>query len=440
MGTINSHSKQGIMLSLSSQQSTGTVEKQSSSVELKDISVHTPTHSQSEGTDGSKTPSESDMLGGQDPLVKETTQPTSERINAAIRAIPQVIIFPVLIGMAFGIALQRGRVHEFFYVRQQMTWRYHVMLKMFLAAAATSIATIALIRAFGNRRLTRNLHTTSSWMTSHPGRGLPSILLGTFLVGVGMPISGSCPGTVFSQIGAGSTKAWFVIIGGVLGGTLFYMAESNIPAVRDFLAYKKLLGPKARLDTLTGLNYYVVAGAFVVALVGLVIMFELMFPWKEELEALIPRDETNWDDALPGGIAGSMIGILQLPLIAILSNHLGCSSSYCTAASNVLFFVKGSNEWQLVRANWWQVFLVTGMALGSFTSAALSGASFRSDDTVSIAECLLGGATMVIGARLAAGCTSGHGISGMGYLSTASLLGTASMFGAGLATGFIFYR
>ena len=41
----------------------------------------------------------------------------------------------------------------------------------------------------------------------------------------------------------------------------------------------------------------------------------------------------------------------------------------------------------------------------------------------------------VFGARLAGGCTSGHGLSGMGLLSTKSMVGVVCMFCTGIATG-----
>lgn len=42
----------------------------------------------------------------------------------------------------------------------------------------------------------------------------------------------------------------------------------------------------------------------------------------------------------------------------------------------------------------------------------------QSDDVVTVAEAVGGGFVAVLGARMAAGCTSGHGISGMGHLAT----------------------
>ena len=47
-------------------------------------------------------------------------------------------------------------------------------------------------------------------------------------------------------------------------------------------------------------------------------------------------------------------------------------------------------------------------------------------------EAFVGGFLMIIGSRLADGCTSGHGISGCAILLNASFLGTISMFATGI--------
>jgi len=51
---------------------------------------------------------------------------------------------------------------------------------------------------------------------------------------------------------------------------------------------------------------------------------------------------------------------------------------------------------------------------------------------ISNARAVFGGAVMVVGARIAGGCTSGHGISGMSQLSVSSIISVVSMFGAGI--------
>jgi uncharacterized membrane protein YedE/YeeE len=50
------------------------------------------------------------------------------------------------------------------------------------------------------------------------------------------------------------------------------------------------------------------------------------------------------------------------------------------------------------------------------------------------AVAFLAGFIMLLGARLADGCTSGHGLSGTAQLAVGSLVAVAAMFAGGIAT------
>lgn len=58
-------------------------------------------------------------------------------------------------------------------------------------------------------------------------------------------------------------------------------------------------------------------------------------------------------------------------------------------------------------------------------------ASLTSD--AQMGKVFVGGFALGFGARLAGGCTSGHGISGMSAMSVASLVTVATMFASGMA-------
>jgi uncharacterized membrane protein YedE/YeeE len=104
----------------------------------------------------------------------------------------------VLVGTIFGTGLQRGRVHEASLVIGQMTFQQFVMLKMFLTACATSICAFLVIeRVF-------KVQTLRSTYREDFGRGIPAVITGSSLLGLGMTLTGSCPGTVFAQLGAGT--------------------------------------------------------------------------------------------------------------------------------------------------------------------------------------------------------------------------------------------
>jgi hypothetical protein len=56
------------------------------------------------------------------------------------------------------------------------------------------------------------------------------------------------------------------------------------------------------------------------------------------------------------------------------------------------------------------------------------------------AVAFFGGFLMLFGARIADGCTSGHGISGMAQLAVGSTVAVAAMFVGGIATATLVLR
>jgi uncharacterized membrane protein YedE/YeeE len=51
-----------------------------------------------------------------------------------------------------------------------------------------------------------------------------------------------------------------------------------------------------------------------------------------------------------------------------------------------------------------------------------------------------GGFIMLFGARIADGCTSGHGLSGMAQLAVSSSVAVAAMFAGGILTAMLMRR
>ncbi|ADZ70027.1 YeeE/YedE thiosulfate transporter family protein [Polymorphum gilvum] len=158
-------------------------------------------------------------------------------------------------------------------------------------------------------------------------------------------------------------------------------------------------------------------------------------------------------------VAGIVIGLLQIPAFLLAGTALGASSSFVTAAAWVAsifdpaaaqidYFAK-----HLVGAkNYWQAAMVIGIGLGAYLSARASGtrrASFAPSWTGytgirslagRLAMGFVGGFVLLVGARIADGCTSGHGISGMAQLAVGSTVAVAAMFVGGIAISMLFRK
>jgi len=101
----------------------------------------------------------------------------------------------------------------------------------------------------------------------------------------------------------------------------------------------------------------------------------------------------------------------------------------------------------------WEVMLLVGTVGGACLAAWLGGeltgewlpaiwtARFGGESLgLRLLVAFIGGGLMAFGARMAGGCTSGHGISGALQLSVGSWIAVVCFFLGGIATAFLMYR
>ena len=174
-----------------------------------------------------------------------------------------------------------------------------------------------------------------------------------------------------------------------------------------------------------------------------------------ELPSPYPYPEPAWSPYL----VGALIGVLVLLTLTFSRKPGGAASAYadlaglmCRAAAprhaGSLKFFRDSKP-----AVGWTLLFVVGAVGGAFV-AALSGgeltgtylqdmwvARFGDDSHVLRTFLALGGgALMAYGARMAGGCTSGHGISGTLQLSVGSWIAVICFFVGGIMAAMLLYR
>ena len=157
-------------------------------------------------------------------------------------------------------------------------------------------------------------------------------------------------------------------------------------------------------------------------------------------------------------LVGTLIGVLSMATFYFSDKPLGVSSAYARLAGlfgnllsrahtgNLKFYQETKPRIE------WGVMLVFGMLLGAFI-AAISGGEFAgawlpalweqrfgADLALRLGMAFVGGAIMAFGARLAGGCTSGHGISGALQLSVSSWIVLACFFVAAITIAHLLYR
>ena len=157
-------------------------------------------------------------------------------------------------------------------------------------------------------------------------------------------------------------------------------------------------------------------------------------------------------------VVGGLIGALSMATFYFSDKPLGVSTAYARLAGLIgNLFSKGHTEsLKFYQENKpkieWEVMLMFGVILGAFIAAYTGGEitadwvpqlweeRFGSSVDLRWAVAFLGGAIMAYGARLAGGCTSGHGISGALQLSVSSWIALVCFFATAVATSMLLYR
>ena len=155
-------------------------------------------------------------------------------------------------------------------------------------------------------------------------------------------------------------------------------------------------------------------------------------------------------------VVGALIGVLSMATFYFSSKPLGVSTAFARMAGLLGYLVSREHTDSLAFYQdktpkiEWEVMLAFGIVLGAFF-AALSGGEFhasviprcgrRISETIPLrlSVAFVGGVIMAFGARLAGGCTSGHGISGALQLSVGSWIALACFFAGGALVARVMY-
>lgn len=147
-------------------------------------------------------------------------------------------------------------------------------------------------------------------------------------------------------------------------------------------------------------------------------------------------------DRLPWYLAGPALGLLVVGFFLFTNQPLGATGAYVETAKTVR---------RLPGAVTWRAFYFVGIALGGLLAVLLKEDGFvrrKGYDVlldpmdmnlslpVASVVIFIGAVVMGYGARMAGGCTSGHGICGTAQRSPASWAATVSFMAAAVITTF----
>ncbi|KAK0701848.1 hypothetical protein B0T26DRAFT_534145 [Lasiosphaeria miniovina] len=325
----------------------------------------------------------------------------------------------LLSGAALGAALTASGVFQPSVIVSQLKFENFHMIQAFLTAAAASTCIVTAAQSLGYLKLSPRSFSSVGLFAKWDGNVFGGMLLGT-----GMMLSGACPGTVLAQVGAGVRSGFYAFQGAVLAGIVW------TGFLQPYLSQTPKRLPQSSPEDKKFLTVYGTLGASrTTALVGLELMFAAIIGAAVSFTSLGPEAKIS---PVVGGLC---IGAAQLLSVVLRKSLVGTSTSYEEAGDWFLGVCRGNGG---VPKRYNNMLFSAGMIAGAFAlTRAVPVFGQVSPTTISPLNAGIGGFLMILGSRIAGGCTSGHGISGLSLFSTSSFITIAATFGAGGFVGLL---
>lgn len=248
------------------------------------------------------------------------------------------------------------------------------------------------------------------------------------------------------QMAIGMPSGNLVVLGGVIGGLLYPVLLPHLQRACQAGSKTSTVSKTAQSDDASA----TVHGSFNLSPITVLLGWELMC-------LTMLRLATAYDPATSKGlrfgvvdpiVGGVAVGLAQGVSIYLNKRTLGTSGLYRDLSQWITRAAQTFKKTGRFRFPPRQLILTPAVvfALGIMSAGfTLANTIFKNEyaqftttndrlDTATAILSVAGGAMMVIGARMAGGCTSGHGISGMSTFSWSSFVTTAAMMAGGIQT------
>lgn len=355
--------------------------------------------------------------------------------------LPVTLFGCLLMGVQLGFCFEKTNVYKPRGIRGQFVFAQWTMIKMFMGAVAGASLSFSVLSKFAPKRFATvraEYHAGCPRSYLHGG-------VGAAMLGVGMSLSGACPGMVISQVGVNCPDALYTLLGGLVGATMFGVVAPKLPNLNFATPPKE---NTFYLDQKIGWSYTLCSLGFGLFSLAFCAVLEYLVDYVEDAGQI----NGYYPDAITAAsvfalpiwsptVGGFFLGCIQMPCAFIMRDSIGGSTWYETAGAQALRPIY-TNEELTVKVkgglgSHWQMVYTVGAALGAFLSAFLSGTFPSAATGVGAPAGFLGGVLMLFGSRYGCGCTSGHGISGMPLLSPVSVIACCTMFGGGIVAALV---
>jgi len=299
----------------------------------------------------------------------------------------------LIVGVGYGYISQRGAFCMNSGFRVVVTEGNTTKVKAYVLAIALQMLIVPLVFALGLSSPT------------YPAMFPVGAVLGGLLFGASMRWAGGCAAGVWYKVGSGSLGALSAVLGMAVGATAFELG----PFVGLRTAIQSA-GPAASNAPLHALWVWA-------AVAGIVLVVIL---WRAA-----PGQAGAWSWQRTG-IAMGLVGVVAWPLSSLAGRDFGMAvvpGTVSLLAEPVRRFMS------------WDVLFVLGIPLGALVAARMSGpVAVSKVSALGASKHFAGGLGLGVGASLAAGCTVGHGLTGIPLLAPGSMLAIVSIFAGSAIT------
>jgi uncharacterized membrane protein YedE/YeeE len=329
----------------------------------------------------------------------------------------------LVFGFLFGAILQYSKLN-----------RYNTISGMAMLKNLTMAKAIAV--AIGLGLILVNIEIAMGFASYHiKPLLLGGVIIGGLIFGVGMAILGYCPGTIPVSMGEGSLDALTGFFGALVGGVVYTMVAPSLTGIMG-----SNLGQPALVTLFEKPSI-----AFIILLIIIGLLIIGVAFWLNRLEN---AKDYKW---LVSGI-GLAILTSVIFLKVVFDRVLGASGFYPYFGDMITGLTTNQYFEGLVKSGNWEMIFLAGAFLSGLVLSLIrrdfrltlihdNWKKYKNNSGGSrIFWAFAGGFLLIIGARMAGGCTSGHIISGGMQLALSSWLFAIFVFGAFLLTGRLFYR
>ncbi len=298
----------------------------------------------------------------------------------------------LVIGAGYGYVSQRGAFCMNSGFRMAVAERNTTKVKAYALAIALQMVAVPVVFAAGLSSPT------------YPALLPVGAVVGGLLFGASMRWAGGCAAGVWYKAGSGSIGSVAAVLGMALGAVLLELGPLS-----GFRAAVQAMGPSVGDGALEVWAYAPIAGVVVIAAL-----------WRTA-----PGVAGDWSWRRTG-IAIGVLGALAWPLSSLGARDFGMA---------IIPGTVGVFAEPLRRFLTWDVLFVLGIPVGAFLAARATGPIGASKVSITDAgKRFAGGLGLGVGASLAAGCTVGHGLTGVPLLAPGSIVAIAAIFAGSAIT------